>query len=121
MTLKTSLLYYSTFLEVGSLDVLSGLYVLSGSSRGESVFLSFLASRGCPCSFAHGSLPSSKPVMVGQVLLMLWLITLDLHFFGGGRGKEPLHKQFGMVVNSPIIPCMSEINFSTFFGLLTYN
>ena len=42
------------------------------SPRGESVFLSFLASRGCACSLAHGSLPSSKPAMVGQVFLMLW-------------------------------------------------
>ena len=86
------------------------------SPRGESVFLSFLASRGCACSLAHGSLPSWKPAMVVQVFLMLWWITLDLHFFGwGAGGKEPLHKQFSLVVNSPVIPCMSEINFSTFF------
>lgn len=47
--------------------------VLLGSfprgSRGDSIFSPFLASRGCPDSWAHDPLPSSKPAVASQVFL----------------------------------------------------
>ena len=44
--------------------------LLSGSSRGESDSLPFIASRSCPRSLAVCPAPSSKPETAAQVLLM---------------------------------------------------
>lgn len=46
-------------------------HVLSGGSRGQSISLPFLASRGCPHSLAHGPLPSSSKPARGTAVLFV--------------------------------------------------
>lgn len=50
------------------------------SSNGQSVFLPFPTSHGCPHSLAHGSLPSSsKPAMSAKIFLCFYLLSTP-HF-----------------------------------------